>query len=263
MNSKASWHESLQLENGGVVSIVGAGGKTGIMFGLARELAARGENVLTTTTTRILSPSKDCGGHLVLSSSADEILKRSERALKLRRHITAASHLVPGTKNKLAGFSPKTIDRFHASGIFRWIVAEADGAAQKPLKAPAPHEPAVPSGTAWMIGVVGLDCVGKRLSAENVFRSELFSKMTGIPEGRPVTAESVGRAAVHRHGVMKGSPKSAKRILFLNKADIPEGIKYARDILESVKRLNSGIIDRVIFGKAQSRFPILSTYDMP
>ena len=36
-----------------VVSFVGAGGKSTAMFRLAAELAARGQRVITTTTTRI------------------------------------------------------------------------------------------------------------------------------------------------------------------------------------------------------------------
>ena len=46
-------------ERGGkplVVSLVGGGGKTSLMFALASELRAEGMSVLVTTTTRILDP---------------------------------------------------------------------------------------------------------------------------------------------------------------------------------------------------------------
>ncbi|MCF8109113.1 MAG: hypothetical protein K9J81_08985, partial [Desulfohalobiaceae bacterium] len=43
-------------ERSGIISLVGAGGKTSLMFQLAREIAARKQRVLTTTTTRIFSP---------------------------------------------------------------------------------------------------------------------------------------------------------------------------------------------------------------
>ena len=45
--------DALKLDEGGVVSFVGAGGKTSLMFSLARELSKVGESVLTTTTTKI------------------------------------------------------------------------------------------------------------------------------------------------------------------------------------------------------------------
>ena len=48
-----SLREGLQLSTGGVVCFVGAGGKTSLMFRLARELSAGGDSVLTTTTTKI------------------------------------------------------------------------------------------------------------------------------------------------------------------------------------------------------------------
>ena len=55
----ASLREGLKLEKGGVVSLVGAGGKTSLMFRLARELSIAGDAVLTTTTTKIFEPSGD------------------------------------------------------------------------------------------------------------------------------------------------------------------------------------------------------------
>ncbi|MCK7504559.1 MAG: hypothetical protein MZV70_11045 [Desulfobacterales bacterium] len=48
--------DALLLHGGGVVSLVGAGGKTSLMYRLARELAGTGQAVLTTTTTRIYPP---------------------------------------------------------------------------------------------------------------------------------------------------------------------------------------------------------------
>ena len=48
-----SLRHSLNLNGGGVISIVGAGGKTALMFRMARELAGGGDRVLTTTTTKI------------------------------------------------------------------------------------------------------------------------------------------------------------------------------------------------------------------
>ena len=251
MNSTTPLRKSLQLKDGGVISVVGAGGKTAIMLRLARELSNKKENVLATTTTRILRPPKRFGGEFILSSSADDILKKSKYFLKSNHQIAAASYFVSRTQNKVAGFSPETIDRFHASGVFQWIIVEADGAAQRPLKAPAAHEPVIPSRSSLVIGVVGLDSVGKTLSEKNVFRPELFSKITGIPLGSRVTAESIAKAAIHKNGVMKGSPEGAKQILFLNKADIPKGKAHARNILKSIKKFGPGAIEKIIVGMAR------------
>ncbi len=46
----------LKLKSQGVISIIGAGGKTSLMFSLAKELSKSGKKVLTTTTTKIFMP---------------------------------------------------------------------------------------------------------------------------------------------------------------------------------------------------------------
>ena len=51
--------ESLDLRAREVISLVGAGGKTTLMFRLAKELVLTGEKVVTTTTTKILEPSSE------------------------------------------------------------------------------------------------------------------------------------------------------------------------------------------------------------
>ena len=51
--------QALMLGDGGVISLVGAGGKTSLMFKLAHELSKTGEPVLTTTTTKIFEPGPD------------------------------------------------------------------------------------------------------------------------------------------------------------------------------------------------------------
>jgi probable selenium-dependent hydroxylase accessory protein YqeC len=76
------------LTEGGVVSIVGAGGKTSLMFRIARELSQAGESVLTTTTTKILMPGKDQSARVIVSDSLGEFLNKSGMAIKDNPHIT-------------------------------------------------------------------------------------------------------------------------------------------------------------------------------
>ncbi len=66
--------EAFKLESGGVIAIVGAGGKTSLMFRIAHELAADGESVLT-TTTRILPPTRAQCPRVILSTSPGELLQ--------------------------------------------------------------------------------------------------------------------------------------------------------------------------------------------
>ena len=72
-----SLRDGLLLRGGGVVSLVGAGGKTSLMFKLARELSTAGETVLTTTTTKIYTPSPQQSPWVITSESVTNILDQA------------------------------------------------------------------------------------------------------------------------------------------------------------------------------------------
>ena len=116
---------SLQLQRGGVVSIVGAGGKTAMMFRLARELAVKGDRVLTTTTTQIRIPMKRQSSIVLPCESVDTFLNQARVLVRRGCHITAGRRILQ-FQHKLIGFVPGAIDRIWQSGVFRWIIVEAD-----------------------------------------------------------------------------------------------------------------------------------------
>jgi probable selenium-dependent hydroxylase accessory protein YqeC len=87
---------------GGVISLVGAGGKTTLMFRMARELAAAGETVLTTTTTRIYRPEAAQSAHVVVADELSAALPALARRLRQSRHVTAAAGCVPEGANSPA-----------------------------------------------------------------------------------------------------------------------------------------------------------------
>jgi len=58
--------DTLMSETDQVISIVGGGGKTSLMFLLAHAFQAKGLNVISTTTTRILNPTPRQTGEIVL-----------------------------------------------------------------------------------------------------------------------------------------------------------------------------------------------------
>ena len=177
-----SLRHSLMLKKGGVISIVGAGGKTALMFRLARELSKDGGRVLTTTTTKIFMPVRKQSSIIMISESAETIVQHARELFKQNSHISAGSAILH-LKNKLKGLKPETIDALWKSGVFRWIIVEADGAAGRPLKTPAIHEPVVPQSTRWLIGVVGLDAVGKPLTEKWAFRSKMVAHISGLAIG--------------------------------------------------------------------------------
>ena len=269
-----SLRESLLLTDGGVVSIVGAGGKTSLMFRIARELSRAGKSVLTTTTTKILMPGKEQSSRVIVSNSLAEFLKKSGRVIKDDPHITAASEELTARfdvqsrqtgmdqRRKLIGFQPEFIDAVCNAGVFTWILVEADGAAGKPLKAPDPHEPVIPESTTKIIGVLGLDGVGKPLDNEWVFRPRRFAEITGLSEGEIVNAADCVNSIVHESGIMKGAPGGVERLVFLNKADQPDRLGVARKITALLEKKKDAGLHRVIIGQAKHDPPVIYYRDL-
>jgi len=250
------------LDAGGVISLVGAGGKTSLMFRLARELSAEGETVLTTTTTRISMPGQGQSRCVILADTAEKILERAAQKLNEHRHITAAARL-SADSGKLAGFTPETVDRLRASQVFDWIIVEADGAAGRPLKAPAEHEPVIPSCSGWLVGVVGLRALGQPLTDQWVFRAEMFSRITGLSPGTAVTEEAIAAALVHAQGALKGAPGKCRCLAFLNQADAPGANAAGLRIAGLLKRRGGSRIQRTIVGQVLGEPPIAAVFDLP
>jgi probable selenium-dependent hydroxylase accessory protein YqeC len=245
---------ALQLERPGMVAIVGAGGKTSLMFRLAAELSAAGESVLTTTTTRIFMPGEDESRCVAVGGSVDRILEAARALPAGNRHLTAAAGTLEGG-SKLKGFAPDAVEAIAASGRFDWILVEADGAAGRPLKAPAAHEPVIPASAKVVVAVAGLRAMAKPLTGEWVFRPERFAALSGAAPGGVVDAADVAAVLAHPDGGLKGAPAHAKVIVFLNQADDPADFRNARRIAERLPPRPPGRIGRVVAGRLR-RAPI-------
>jgi len=209
----------LPLEERGVLSLTGGGGKTSLMFHLARQLARSGKRVLTTTTTRIFVPTADQSEMVLIDADPAVILRKAASCLYSAGHVTAASQ--PAEAGKLKGFAPEAIRIFAESGLFDWIIVEADGSSRRPLKAPAEHEPVIPPNTTVLVTVAGLEALGLPLTEELVFRSGLAGKLMDLSAGEPITEEALAKLLAHPLGAFKGAPPLARRFIFLNKADDP------------------------------------------
>jgi probable selenium-dependent hydroxylase accessory protein YqeC len=269
-----SLKESLLLTDGGVVSIVGAGGKTSLMFRIAKELSRAGESVLTTTTTKIFMPAKHQSPKVIISDSLEEILIKSGVVLKNTPHLTAASEVLTAMfdvksreakmakRPKLIGFEPEFIDELHKAGVFRWILVEADGAAGKPLKAPDLHEPVIPESTAKIIGVIGLDGMGKPLDKQWVFRPHRFGEITGLHHSEIITEIDCVSSILHENGIMKGAPGGAVRMILLNKADHPERLAVARKIVSLLERKKNTGLQRIIIGQVLQEPAVIEYSDL-
>ena len=243
-----SLRHSLMLERGGVISIVGAGGKTALMFRLARELSKDGDCVLTTTTTKIYKPAPTQSSIVMVSGSAEIIARGAQQVLKRNSHVSAGSAILP-LRNKLKGLKPEIIDALWQSGVFRWIIVEADGAAGRPLKAPALHEPLIPQSTRWHVGVIGLNAVGKPLTDKWAFRPQLVSRISGLRIGSAITENAIANVLMDYNGIMKNSPARALRFAFINQTDSQERLAIAKKIAHLLDPGGKTGFTRVLIGQ--------------
>jgi probable selenium-dependent hydroxylase accessory protein YqeC len=219
------------------------------MFHLARLLVQSGKKVLTTTTTKILVPTTEQSETVLVAADPATILSQAAPLLSASRQITAAAALMDDGV-KLKGFAPEAIRTFTGSGLFDWILVEADGAAKRPLKAPAGHEPVIPSGTTVLVAVAGLEVVGEPLSEELVFRSGLAGQLMDLSDGETITVAALARLLAHPSGAFKDAPPRARRFIFLNKADTPLRRAAGAEIAGLLGRDPCPVAESVIVGQA-------------
>ncbi|MBN2106391.1 MAG: putative selenium-dependent hydroxylase accessory protein YqeC [Deltaproteobacteria bacterium] len=202
-----------------VISLIGGGGKTTAMFLLADEFKALGKKVLVTTTTNIFVPEPWQCDEFLLEGCADV----NALAARPGGSITCLGNgLIEGAIRKVKSIDPAFIDALNRAGHFDCMLVEADGAKRKAIKAPADYEPVIPLSTTMVLGVIGLDCLGKPVSEETVHRCELFCACTGRKPGDMIDRESIVRLIMAENGLFKGAPAASRKVVLLNKADTAE-----------------------------------------
>lgn len=70
-----------------------------------------------------------------------------------------------------------------------YVLAEADGAAGRPLKAHAPHEPVIPPEANQTVLVIGASGFGRPI-AEAAHRPALYARLAGAEESAPASLET-------------------------------------------------------------------------
>ena len=241
-----------------MISLVGAGGKTTLMFCLAKELVLQGKKVITTTTTKILEPSSEETSRLVVDSDEKRVQRLVALHLDRDRHLTIARERLGS--GKLQGVSPEVVANFWESMGADTVIVEADGAAGRPVKAPREHEPVIPSNTTLVIALLGLDGIGQPLNDENAFQPELISRMTGVRVGEKMTAPLLAILMTHREGIFKGAPAGSRVVSFINKIDLPGGLENGRKLAREILNRKHPQIERVVLGQLKHDPPVAEVF---
>lgn len=227
--------EALGLGRGpGLVSLVGGGGKTSLLFALAGELPGR---VVMTTTTRIFAAQmKRADQVCTLGDDWEARLQASDGNLLLVGGIDGER--ATGVPIDLPG-------RLLAQPSVDWVVVEADGSRMRPVKAPADHEPVIPEETSLLVPVVGIDALARPIR-EVAHRPERVCAITGLGPEETLGEEELAALLVSERGGLKNAPARARVAVLVNKVESRTQRESARRVARCV--LREPRVDRVACG---------------
>ena len=240
--------EVLGLKDCDIISFIGGGGKTSLMFRLAEEIPLQYNVVITTTTKIFIPPPKKFP--LVL-------LERGEQAKReLSGHLQSGQRPVVGSglldNNKVKGITSEQVSMLKQSADY--VLVEADGSRGFPLKGHSDYEPVIPRETTVLMVVVGADILGKTLDTRHVHRPEIVNRLTGREIGSIIDADMIAELIEHPEGMLREYPPDARVVLFINKIDLlpdlDEGFRLETLVLGKK-------IEKVILGSAIGEEPVL------
>ncbi len=214
-------YRALRIVGPQTIVLTGAGGKTTAMFALARQASS----ALTATTTHLASWQ---------TALADVHLSWTHGEACPILGPDAGLPLVTGPfdahVNRLTGLSLAQTDalRLWAEREGRMLLVEADGARQRPLKAPGAHEPAMPDTVGTVIVAAGLNGLERPLDEAHVHRAHIFSALSGCPVGDPITPEALATVLTHPEGGLRRIPGGARRVALLTHADTAERVRLGK-----------------------------------
>ncbi len=188
-----------------LVSIVGAGGKSTILFALGSDLGAAGARVILTTTTRV--GANQPREPICWSADPAAVGALLDHGLP----VFVAAGRTPG---KIVGPTPEAVDLLFGRSGADYVLVEADGAAGMAIKAPADHEPVVPTASTTVVVVASIAAVGHPISAV-AHRPERVADLSGARPGDRLTIEEAAAVLLHPEGGLKGVPTGARVVMVI------------------------------------------------
>ncbi len=155
------------------------------------------------------------------------------------------------------GLQPELVGKLATIQSLDALIVEADGARGLSLKAPAPHEPPLPSATTVAIPMMGVEAIGRPLDGEIAHRPELVALRTGISLGETITPEAAATLLAHPEGGLKNVPFSSRVIPLINKVT-PSTLGLAQGVAQRL--IAQEPIHRVVLGAALEPDPVLECW---
>ena len=194
------------MEKSHIVSFVGGGGKTTLMYAMAAHCVRKNWHVLVTTTTHIMRPA----GAVWAQTDAE--------LFRLWKHgsYAVAGTAAPGGKMTV----PPQKQLEHWMQLADIVLIEADGSRRMPCKAPAAHEPVLLPQCDIVLAVAGVSALGESLE-KGCFRAELAQQILRVSGNAVLTPTLLAKLFVSESG---GKKAVGERSFYavLNQADTPQ-----------------------------------------
>lgn len=199
-----------------IISLIGSGGKTSLMWYLAN--CFRKETVLVSTTTKIGKSKQSLYDYFYSKDFAQIGLDGPG--------ITLAGICIEGG-NKLSA-PPQTILRTFSR--FDKIFLEADGSKQLPLKGWETFEPVVIPETTTTIGVVPISVLEKIIDQSTIHRLPLFLEAVGANQGDIIKERTLAAIISSPNGLWQKS--QGQQILCMNQVETPNQLRQAQKVVD-------------------------------
>lgn len=211
-----------------VICLVGAGGKSTIMYELAARYAEKRKRVVVTTSTHIWEP-KNCYARNIAEA----------RTLWQAGGYAVVGQREAGT-GKLIGLAEDELKQYEAEADV--VLVEADGAKSKPCKVPSASEPVILAECDTVIGVVGMDALGCSIES-TCFRVAEVCALLSVTAEHVLTEADLVSILLSEQGTRK-AVGTRKYYVVLNKCDTAALLKKAASIRDML--ISHGIKEQQI-----------------
>ncbi|EOH98831.1 hypothetical protein UAY_02100 [Enterococcus moraviensis ATCC BAA-383] len=214
-----------------VISLIGSGGKTSLMWYLADFY--HDQNVLISTTTKIGYPIDR--PYDFFYSNDFSTLGRDGQGITLAGCLAADGH-------KLSSLPLSVFEE--SLHYFDKAFIEADGSKQLPLKGWETFEPVILPETTATIGLIPISVIGKYIDQMTVHRLPLFIRATGAVQGEQIQEKTLAEIISSPTGLW--SKSHGQRILCINQVQTTDQLRQAKKVLSLLPHMLLKRLSKVI-----------------
>lgn len=234
--------ECFDFQGRQVISLIGSGGKTSLMWYLANYY--HDQRVLVSTTTKIGYPTERNYDFFY----SEEFSNLGKDGIG----ITLAGNVM-GNGYKLS--SPPVHVFEESLQHFDKVLLEADGSKQHPLKGWETFEPVILPETTTTIGLIPISVLGKTVDQTTVHRLPLFLRATDTVQGVKIKEETLAEIITSPTGLW--SKSQGQRILCINQVESSEQLLQAKKIVSLLPNMLLKRLSKVIACNIQSKEGII------